>query len=82
MDPPAPEPPLDRPMEEAERKALVDKALGQLDPEDRALLLMRETEDKSYEEIASILGTALGTVKSRLARSREKLRLLLKDAPL
>ncbi len=85
LDPPATEPGLDRPLEDAERKRHVEKALNQLGAEDRAILVMREIEDKSYEEIASLLGVALGTIKSRLARARGKLRLLLeplmKDAP-
>jgi RNA polymerase sigma-70 factor, ECF subfamily len=48
-------------------------------------LILRDMEDRPYDEIAALLGVPLGTVKSRLARSREKLRQtlapLLKDEP-
>ena len=41
------------------------KAVGQLPPEQRAALLLREAHGLSYEEIALALGLALGTVLSR-----------------
>jgi RNA polymerase sigma-70 factor (ECF subfamily) len=77
LDPPSPEPPPDAAAETADRRRQVAAALDKLDPEDRAIVLMRETDDKSYEEIAGGLGIPLGTVKSRLARARGKLRALL-----
>jgi RNA polymerase sigma-70 factor, ECF subfamily len=40
----------------------------------REILVLREWEDLSYEEIAQILGCPLGTVMSRLSRAREKLK--------
>jgi RNA polymerase sigma-70 factor (ECF subfamily) len=43
----------------------------------REIILLREYEDLSYQEIASILGCPVGTVMSRLGRARAKLRLLL-----
>lgn len=79
LDLPGSEPPLDAEMEAGERRLRVEEALGNLEPEDRSILLLRETEDRSYDDIASTLGIPLGTVKSRLARSRDKLRFLLKD---
>ncbi len=42
-------------------------------------MVLRDMDDKSYEEIAASLGIPLGTVKSRLARSREKLRQVLES---
>ena len=40
----------------------------------REIILLREYEDLSYQEIASVLGCPLGTVMSRLGRARTKLR--------
>jgi RNA polymerase sigma-70 factor (ECF subfamily) len=39
----------------------------------RAVIIMREIQSMSYEEIAFALDISLGTVKSRIARAREKL---------
>ena len=54
-----------------ERVALL---VGELEPEFREVLVLRAYEGLSYAEIAAILGCAEGTVKSRLARARERLR--------
>ena len=40
----------------------------------RAVIVLREIDEMSYDEIADSLGVAVGTVKSRLARAREQLR--------
>ncbi|PYV04064.1 MAG: hypothetical protein DMG26_08385 [Acidobacteria bacterium] len=53
---------------------LVEDALAQLEPELRSLLWLREVEGYSYAELAEILGTPIGTVKSRLFAARERLR--------
>jgi RNA polymerase sigma-70 factor, ECF subfamily len=69
-----------RPEEAAERagrKAALERALAALTPEDRAMLALRELDGRSYEEIAAVLEVPLGTVKSRLSRAREALRLKL-----
>ncbi|MEB3222470.1 MAG: sigma-70 family RNA polymerase sigma factor [Candidatus Sericytochromatia bacterium] len=50
----------------------VERALAQLSPEFRAVLVLRDVQDLSYEEIAESLGINLGTVKSRLARARRQ----------
>ena len=60
--------------EQAERQAEVKLALASLAQPYRAVVLLREIEDLSYEEIAQVLGIAEGTVKSRLRRGRELLR--------
>ncbi len=44
----------------------------------RAAIVLREIEELSYEEIAEVLHTSAGTVKSRISRGRERLRRLLK----
>lgn len=77
-DPPGVDKPLDGALELEERQRLLQNALKQLDPEERAVLILREAEDKPYEEIARLLVIPIGTVKSRIARGREHLRGLLK----
>jgi RNA polymerase sigma factor (sigma-70 family) len=52
-------------------------ALERLPEEQRAVLLLVALEEMSYEEVASTLGIPVGTVMSRLARGRERLRLIL-----
>jgi RNA polymerase sigma-70 factor (ECF subfamily) len=49
------------------------KVLGELDRGQRDVLLLYAWEGLSYEEIAAALGVAVGTVRSRLARARERL---------
>lgn len=53
---------------------LVDAALGELDEEQRIVLVLRDVEGQSYEDIAEITGLQLGTVKSRLHRGRQRLK--------
>lgn len=65
--------PLDR-LERAEVRAAVQHGINQLQPDHRAVLVLRDLQGLSYEEIASALGCSLGTVKSRLNRSRLALR--------
>jgi RNA polymerase sigma-70 factor (ECF subfamily) len=64
----------------SEFSGLVAAAMERLDRSHREILSMRGTLDLSYEEIAAILGMNVGTVKSRIARAREKLRALLMQA--
>jgi len=52
----------------------LDRALQRLPPEQREVLLLVALEEMSYQEAASITGVPLGTVMSRLARARERLR--------
>jgi RNA polymerase sigma-70 factor, ECF subfamily len=55
----------------------VRKAIEQLPAEAREVILLREYEELSYEEIAGVLDCPVGTVMSRLARARMKLKKLL-----
>ncbi|MBL0350278.1 MAG: sigma-70 family RNA polymerase sigma factor [Elusimicrobia bacterium] len=64
----------DAPAELDERQRLVRHALEALEPHERAVIVLRDMEDKSYEEIAAFLELPLGTVKSRIARAREALK--------
>jgi RNA polymerase sigma-70 factor (ECF subfamily) len=67
----------DRVLQERETAGRVWRAMDQLPFEQRAVIVLREIEGLSYEEIATSLDVAVGTVKSRLARARETLRLAL-----
>ncbi|MBI2386694.1 MAG: RNA polymerase sigma factor [Elusimicrobia bacterium] len=69
--------PLDTELEKEGTAAVVQKALLQLDADDRAIVVLREIEERSYGEIGEVLGLAEGTVKSRLFRARAKLKTLL-----
>jgi RNA polymerase sigma-70 factor (ECF subfamily) len=62
-----------------ERHHLVEEALAELNPSFRSVVVLRDVEELSYEEIAAILVLPLGTVKSRLLRGREALRKLLQQ---
>ena len=57
-----------------ERHVMIDRALEKINPIFREAVVLRDTMDRSYEEIAEILGVSLGTVKSRILRGREALR--------
>jgi RNA polymerase sigma-70 factor, ECF subfamily len=67
---------------EAQRSELARRiadALGQLTPEHRAAILLREVEGLSYDEISDVLQCPRGTVMSRLHYARNHLRQILKD---
>lgn len=61
-------------------RAALDKALAALSPEHRAVVVLREVEELSYEEIAAHTKASIGTVMSRLFYARKHLQSLLKDA--
>ena len=67
----------DRVLQERETFGRVWNALDELPFDQRAVIVLREIDGLSYEEIATSLGVAVGTVKSRLARARENLRFAL-----
>ncbi len=52
----------------------LERAIAKLPAEQRTILLLRTREDMSYQELSQTLGIEVGTVMSRLARAREKLR--------
>jgi RNA polymerase sigma-70 factor (ECF subfamily) len=60
---------------EAGDKAQLARALDALTPLFREVLVLREVEEMSYAEIASVVGIPQGTVMSRLSRARAELRL-------
>ncbi|MBI4056568.1 MAG: sigma-70 family RNA polymerase sigma factor [Elusimicrobia bacterium] len=77
---PSEETPLDSGLESQEKTATVQKALLELDEESRAVVVLRDLQNKSYGEIAEILQIPEGTVKSRLSRARESLKESLKKS--
>lgn len=58
----------------------IQKALDALPIKYRQVVLLRDVQELSYDEIADITGLSLGTVKSRINRARLKLQELLRDA--
>jgi len=64
----------DQRMEQAELQRLVGEAIAALEEEQRALLLLRDVQELSYQEIVEITGLPEGTVKSRLHRARMALK--------
>lgn len=57
----------------------IREALRELTPEHRAVILLREVEGLSYDEISEVLQCPRGTVMSRLHYARSRLRSILKD---
>lgn len=70
------------PQKSSLRRELAEKmaeALQQLGPRHREILLLREVEGMSYEELAEVLDIPKGTVMSRLFHARAKMQKLLED---
>lgn len=63
-----------RATERREAASLLSDGLARLQSEAREVLVLRDLEELSYDEIAVVLGVAVGTVKSRLFRARAALR--------
>lgn len=77
-DPPPVDSP-DRVLEESEWLELVDRGLAKLAPIYRSIVVLRDVEGLTYEEISLQLGVAIGTVKSRLHAGRARLRQILEQ---
>jgi len=71
------EPGPEQSVELGERNNRVAAALAALNPEQRAILVLRDVQGLDYEQIGEVLGVAVGTVKSRLFRARLALRELI-----
>jgi RNA polymerase sigma-70 factor (ECF subfamily) len=69
-----------RSAEATELGRMIGKALGSLSLRDRSAVLMREVHGMTYEEIAAAIDAPLGTIKSIIHRSRERLRRALTTA--
>jgi RNA polymerase sigma-70 factor (ECF subfamily) len=61
------------------QEAYIQKALESIPENYRKLVVLRDVEEFTYEEICEMTGLPMGTVKSRINRGREKLQKLLKD---
>ena len=62
-----------------ERSSIIREAIETLPEKYYTAIVLRHTEEKSYEEIAEILHLPIGTVKARIFRAREMLNKALKD---
>lgn len=72
--PGGPPPRPDRAVEGAQIERVLQEAIATLDEDHRVLVVLRDVEDLSIEEICAITGLPDGTVKSRLHRARLQLR--------
>ena len=57
-----------------EREEAIQAGLSKLSGQHRSIVVLRDIQGFSYEEISQILGVSIGTVKSRLARARDDLK--------
>jgi len=69
----------DKDLIDTERSRQIGKAIAALPDKYRAPIVLREVEERTYEEIAEILGLGLGTTKSRISRARGLLKEKLKN---
>lgn len=77
-EPASPEPSVLETLEQREVQARVQQCIGGLDTDFREVLVLRDIQGFSYDEIGSLLKLADGTVKSRLSRAREAIKNCLK----
>ena len=61
-------------VEHEQRRAVVMQALDSLDPEARAIIVLRDLQDLDYQQLSEALEIPIGTVKSKLFRARMALR--------
>ena len=80
IDPPSKEPSVLSVLEKRDFRDRVQECIKALDPAFREVLVLRDMQDFSYEEIGSMLKAREGTVKSRLFRAREAIKDCLKKA--
>ncbi len=71
--------PADRAAEASIQQEMIQKALDAIEAKFREVVVLRDIQELSYEEICTITGLNMGTVKSRLNRGRAQLQVLLAD---
>jgi RNA polymerase sigma-70 factor, ECF subfamily len=70
----SPSPTPEEVLQSKEQEGAIQQALGRLTKDHRSIIVLRDIEGFSYNEIADVLGVSVGTVKSRLARARSDLK--------
>lgn len=80
LDAPDPAPTPHEAAEQRELREAIEKGLQSLSPQHREVLILREIQQLSYEEIARSLDLDVGTVKSRISRARRQLRIFLLES--
>ena len=76
---PAADPPPDQQLDRRLLAERLERAMARLGPEHREILVLRAVEEMSYDEMAAVLRIPRGTVMSRLARARMRLRELMEE---
>lgn len=74
---PSPSPRPDKQLEGVELEQIMQRCIAQLEEEHRLVIVLRDVEDLSYEEICAITNLPTGTVKSRLHRARLALKKMM-----
>jgi RNA polymerase sigma factor (sigma-70 family) len=77
--PPDSRPLPDQSLQHAELRDRLFTAIGELGPQERAVWIATEIEDRSFRELADDWNEPIGTLLSRKSRAREKLRQMLSD---
>lgn len=79
IEPTSDEPSPEKNYESKQIQNALQEALRKLSPKLRAVIVLKEVEGLSYEEIADTLDISTGTVKSRISRARDELKNLMKN---
>ena len=66
-------------VERRERDVALQRAVGELTPEQREVLVLKHVEELPYEEIAQITGATVASLKMRMHRAYDRLRELMKE---
>jgi RNA polymerase sigma-70 factor, ECF subfamily len=80
LDPPSNDPPVHEVLEKRAVQLKVQDCINALEPDFKEVLVLRDIQDYSYEEISTMLEVHIGTIKSRLFRAREAVKDCLQRA--